>query len=172
MPNEILNIRSEEVNEILGKPPKAIIRWGISIVFIIVLLILTGSYFIPYPSIMETTAEVSFIEDKTNSILEKDSDSNLIIELAIEKNVKNIQNIKQKQEVSFQLINNRGEDFFYKGLINKIDITSENIILNIEISENHKNINPETSKGLKIPIFIVTDNQSLLNRILSKILKR
>jgi hypothetical protein len=33
---ENIELRSEEVQEILGRPPQWIIRWGITIIFIIV----------------------------------------------------------------------------------------------------------------------------------------
>lgn len=39
-----INIRSEEINEILGVPPRWIIRWGITIIFIVIVAIFTGMY--------------------------------------------------------------------------------------------------------------------------------
>ncbi|HBX52085.1 MAG: hypothetical protein A2275_04610 [Bacteroidetes bacterium RIFOXYA12_FULL_35_11] len=47
-----IQIRSEEVQEILGQTPAWIIRKGILIIFIIFLLLLTGSYFFSYPEII------------------------------------------------------------------------------------------------------------------------
>lgn len=51
-----VELRSEAIQEILGRPPKWIIRWGITLIFTIVLLILVGSAFFRYPDVV--TAEV------------------------------------------------------------------------------------------------------------------
>ena len=50
-------IRSEEVNEILTDTPKWILRWGISVVFILILIGVALSYFIKYPDIL--TADIT-----------------------------------------------------------------------------------------------------------------
>ena len=47
-----LVIRSDEMSEILGTPPKAIIRCGISVIGAIIILIVVGSAFIRYPDII------------------------------------------------------------------------------------------------------------------------
>jgi hypothetical protein len=163
MPNEILNTRSNEVNEILGKPPKAIIRWGISIVFVVVIIILIGSYYIPYPTILETKAKVSSIKYGT--------DSNSIIGFKIDKNIQNIKNIKQEQTVSFQLIGKQGEELFFKGSINKIYINSDYIFLNVEISNIPENIEKDYNESVIIPVLIVIEDQPLLSKIIKKIIK-
>ena len=49
MPELNLEDHSEEVQEILGRIPKWIIRWGITVLFALVTIIFVGSYFIPYP---------------------------------------------------------------------------------------------------------------------------
>ncbi len=50
-------LRTEEVNEILTSTPKWIFRWGISVIFILILTGITLSYFIRYPDIL--TAEIT-----------------------------------------------------------------------------------------------------------------
>jgi HlyD family secretion protein len=47
-----IEIRSEEVQEIMGTPPKWIVRWGIVIIFLVVLVLLAGSYFYKYPDLI------------------------------------------------------------------------------------------------------------------------
>ena len=42
-------IRNEQIEEILGKAPGSVIRWGISVLFIFLTLLLTGSLFFKYP---------------------------------------------------------------------------------------------------------------------------
>jgi HlyD family secretion protein len=47
-----VNLRSEAVQDILGRPPRWMIRWGITIIFIVVLGLFVGSYFFKYPEIV------------------------------------------------------------------------------------------------------------------------
>lgn len=59
MPQEEKEIilRTEEVNEILTSTPKWIFRWGISVIFILIVTGVTLSYFISYPDIL--TADIT-----------------------------------------------------------------------------------------------------------------
>lgn len=47
-----IEIRSDEVQEILGTPPRWIIRWGITIMLLVVLVLLSGSYYYKYPDMI------------------------------------------------------------------------------------------------------------------------
>lgn len=51
-----LNLRSEEINEILTKPPVWIVRWGITLIFVVTFLIVSLCFTIKYPDFM--TAKV------------------------------------------------------------------------------------------------------------------
>lgn len=51
-----LDLRSEEVQEILTNPPAWIVRWGISLIFMFTLIILTLAFIIKYPDFV--TAKV------------------------------------------------------------------------------------------------------------------
>lgn len=51
--HEKIEIRSEEVQEILGAPPRWIVRRGITVVSIVVLVLLSGSYLFRYPDIIK-----------------------------------------------------------------------------------------------------------------------
>ncbi len=46
-----IELRTEEVNEILTATPKWILRWGASVVFILIVVGVGLSYFIRYPPI-------------------------------------------------------------------------------------------------------------------------
>lgn len=59
LPEDNLNLRSEEVQEILGRPPRWIVRVGISIIFVVVVGLFTGSYFLKYPDILPATITVT-----------------------------------------------------------------------------------------------------------------
>jgi len=50
-------LRTEEVNEILTSTPKWIFRWGITVIFILIIIGVTLSYFIRYPDIL--TADIT-----------------------------------------------------------------------------------------------------------------
>lgn len=54
-----LNLRSEEVQEILGRPPRWIVRVGISIIFVVVAGLFVGSYFLKYPDILPAPITVT-----------------------------------------------------------------------------------------------------------------
>ena len=54
-----LYLRSSEVQEILGRPPKRIVRWGITVIFLIIALLFTGSFFIKYPEILQAPVTVT-----------------------------------------------------------------------------------------------------------------
>lgn len=56
-----IEIRSEEVQEILGTPPKWIIRWGITIMLIVVMVLLGGSYVYKYPDMI--TARITILSE-------------------------------------------------------------------------------------------------------------
>jgi len=48
-----IELRSEEVQEILGTPPRWIVSWGITLISMVVLILLVGSYFFKYPDIIK-----------------------------------------------------------------------------------------------------------------------
>ncbi|SDC81516.1 HlyD family secretion protein [Williamwhitmania taraxaci] len=54
-----INLRSEEINDLLGTPPRWIIRGGIGVVFVVVLTIIVGSAFFQYPEIITAPVVVS-----------------------------------------------------------------------------------------------------------------
>jgi multidrug resistance efflux pump len=54
-----VNLRSEAVQDILGRPPRWMIRWGISVIFIVILGLFVGSYFFKYPDIVQAQVTVN-----------------------------------------------------------------------------------------------------------------
>lgn len=53
-----IELRSEEVQEILGTPPRWIISWGITIMFLVVIILLAGSCFYKYPDIISSRVTI------------------------------------------------------------------------------------------------------------------
>lgn len=85
MPEDIQNIelRSEEVQEILEAVPNWMIRWGNTMVLLLIFMLLCLSWFVKYPDVIETQAivttqippqkEYAKIGGKFNAILVKDN---------------------------------------------------------------------------------------------------
>ncbi len=57
MPQFRDNFHSEEVQEIMGRAPSWVVRWGITVIFVILALIVLGYYIIKYPQTV--TAPIS-----------------------------------------------------------------------------------------------------------------
>ncbi|WP_264566436.1 HlyD family secretion protein [Flavobacterium sp. N3904] len=74
---EDIELRSESVQEVLSNPPTWIVRYGISIIFIIILFTFMGSWFVKYPDIITAKAIITSInpperlESRVNSRIAK-----------------------------------------------------------------------------------------------------
>ncbi|MBW4362008.1 HlyD family secretion protein [Flavobacterium taihuense] len=74
---EDIELRSESVQEVLSNPPAWIVRYGISIIFIIMLFTLVGSWFVKYPEIITAKAIITSVnpperlESRVNSRIAK-----------------------------------------------------------------------------------------------------
>ena len=55
MPEKDIELRSEEVQEVMGHMPSWILRWGITLFFVIILTLLIGSFFFRYPDTITAT---------------------------------------------------------------------------------------------------------------------
>lgn len=49
-----IELRSEEVQEVMDQIPPWILRWGITVLFLVILSILIGSFFFKYPDVIST----------------------------------------------------------------------------------------------------------------------
>lgn len=61
-PTDNLHLRSEEVQEIIATPPAWLVRWGITIVFILICLVLFLSFLIKYPDYIQAKVLVTTLE--------------------------------------------------------------------------------------------------------------
>ncbi len=59
MPNNNLELRSEHVQEILTRVPNWMIRWGNTLVFCLLLMVCSISWFVKYPDVIKTEAMVT-----------------------------------------------------------------------------------------------------------------
>ena len=63
-----IELRTEEVNEILTAAPKWLYRWGITIIFLTIVLGITLSYFIKYPDTLTAKATLTTLNPPVNLV--------------------------------------------------------------------------------------------------------
>ncbi|MCL2040897.1 MAG: HlyD family secretion protein [Bacteroidales bacterium] len=54
-----LELKSPPVQEVLGRPPRWVIRWGITVIMVVIAVVFVGSYFFKYPDVVSATVEVT-----------------------------------------------------------------------------------------------------------------
>ena len=59
MADKKIELRSEKVRHIIGEIPSRIVRYGITIITIVILGLLVGAYFIPYPETISARIEMA-----------------------------------------------------------------------------------------------------------------
>ncbi len=159
--DENIELRSDKVRSIIGQIPPWIIRSGITVILLVIVALLIGSYYFKYPYTITTTVE--FVE-KNNSFIG-------IVKIPANE----ISKVKkgQKVEINFEKTKNMNGLMFIskiKDISNNVTISDENGFYTAKIDEiDNLNINEETS-GIAI---IITDEISFFDRIIKpfKILK-
>lgn len=120
-----IEIRSEEVQEILGYIPHWIIRSGIGVIFIVLILLFTGSWFFKYPDIITSTISIT-TENPPASLVAKTSG-----------NIKKLF-VTDKQEVSkgeiLAIVENTANFDNIAELSKKLD-SLQNFFVNFDINE-------------------------------------
>lgn len=59
MTDNKIELRSEKVKHIIGEIPSRIVRYGITIITIVILGLLIGAYFIPYPETISAKVQMT-----------------------------------------------------------------------------------------------------------------
>lgn len=59
MPEINSEIRSSEMDEILGRPPAGVVRWGITVFFCLIVILIVGSWFFRYPDFIQASIEIT-----------------------------------------------------------------------------------------------------------------
>ena len=59
MADDKIELRSEKIRHIIGEIPSRIVRYGIKIITIVLLVLLVGAYFIPYPETISARIEMT-----------------------------------------------------------------------------------------------------------------
>ena len=166
-----LKYRSPEIQAIVGKVPIWVVRWGMSVAFIVLILILFLSWVIKYPEIVSVEVKikrkVSVLNDKITLKEGKYYAEALISE-------KDFVKIKEGQNVKIKL---KGYSYYEYGLIKGIIIEKGDIPINskylIKINLEHglrtsfsKKV--EYYEGMKGEAEIIIKDTRLFNRILKK----
>lgn len=160
-----IELRSEKVRNLIGQIPPVIIRTGISVIFIIILVLLIGSWFFKFEYTIKTIATINQYNDR------------LIIDLKIPAN--EISKLKTGQKVVLDF--NNIPNLYNEKMITKIqtvpdiiEITEDGGFYNAEILLKEK---PKTGtstalsiqKEIEVNAEIVTDKISLFDRIMEPI---
>lgn len=160
-----IELRSKNVQNIIGQIPPRIIRIGISVIFLIILGLLIGSYFFKYGSNIETTAIVQQHNDSTFIKLKIPCDQRDKVKKGnrVLLNLSSIQNISNESvEANIESIETVIEVNNAKGYF----------IANIYIPKNLQTINNTNIKILsttEVKAEIITDKISFLERIIAPI---
>ncbi|MFZ4542801.1 MAG: HlyD family secretion protein [Saprospiraceae bacterium] len=70
--HEMIELRSEDVQEILGAPPNWLVRWGTALIVLLVVLMGWLSYFIKYPDVITAPVVVTTSQPPTSIIARAD----------------------------------------------------------------------------------------------------
>jgi len=110
-----VEIRSEEVQEIMGFIPHWIIRWGLTLIFIVVIFFMIGSWFFKYPDIIPSTIVVTTENPPANLVARS---SGKITELYVQDRQ------KVREEESIAIIENSTNHHHLFELKEKLDAMS------------------------------------------------
>ncbi|MCL2073014.1 MAG: HlyD family efflux transporter periplasmic adaptor subunit [Marinilabiliaceae bacterium] len=116
---ETINIRSDEVNEIMGKVPSSLVRYGITVIATVIIAIIVFSFFFRYPDIIygnffiQTANPPAFLlsrsSGKIQSLFVDDRDSvdkgELLAIIENPADFKQYQNLKQLIEINPKPLN-------------------------------------------------------------------
>ena len=116
-----IELRSEEVQEILTKPPAWIVRWGITLIFLFTLIILVLAFMIKYPDFVTAKVIVS-TEQPTERIVARFSGALDDIYISNGDTVR----VGQKLAV-IRNTANINDVYYLKSIVDTLSIRSENL---------------------------------------------
>lgn len=154
---ENIELRSENVRNIIGRIPPMLIRSGTGLITLIITLLLAAAAFIPYPETLE--GEVIMEESDNKYIYAKG-----LLPYAF------VTQVKKDMSVEIELEGFNTREYGYQH--GTISYVSSEVITN-----NKKNYfsfiiilkeNPFIQKGMKGYVSVILSNKTLLERIVSK----
>lgn len=90
---ENIILRSEEVNEILTATPNLIFRWGITVVFILIVVAVGLSYFIRYPDILTADIKLTTLNPPITLVSKNNGKLTYLL-------IKNLETVKANQIIA------------------------------------------------------------------------
>ena len=155
MADSKIELRSEKVRHIIGEIPSGIVRYGITIITIVILGLLVGAYFIPYPETISTRIEIADRRQGTVAIP-----------------YQYVNTVKKGMNVSIELEGYDTEMYgATNGTITAISSTPQhtangNIFV---VKVNVKNCKYNIEGGMAGTASILVSNESMLQRILQRV---
>jgi len=124
---ENITIRSEEVQEILTTPPKWIVRWGITLIFLFTCIILILSFLIRYPDFVSAKVIVTTARPAEKLVARYSGQIDTIF-------IDNRDTVKPDQKLAVLRNTAKYEDvYFLKGIIDTLDFNLKNFSFPIEL---------------------------------------
>lgn len=155
MADSKIELRSEKVRHIIGEIPSGIVRYGITIITIVILVLLVGAYFIPYPETISTRIEIADRRQGTVAIP-----------------YQYVNTVKKGMNVSIELEGYDTEMYgATNGTITAICSTPQHTANgNIFVAKvNVKNCKYNIEGGMTGTASILVSNESMLQRILQRV---
>lgn len=157
--SENIELRSEKVRTIIGQIPPIIIRIGITVIFFIIIGMLTGSYFFKYDYTIKTLATIEQPKDTT------------IIVIKIPANVISKVKIGHKVILNF----NKVPNLYNERIISEIQTIPNQLVISklggfyltvITLTKEESKNSPRIVGTIEIDAEIVTDKISIIDRII------
>lgn len=155
MADSKIELRSEKVRHIIGEIPSGIVRYGITIITIVLLVLLVGAYFIPYPETISAKIEMADRRQGTVAIP-----------------YQYVNTVKKGMNVSIELEGYDTEMYgATNGTITAISSTPQHTANgNIFVAKvNVKNCKYNIEGGMVGTASILVSNESMLQRILQRV---
>ena len=155
MADSKIELRSEKVRHIIGEIPSGIVRYGITIITIVILGLLVGAYFIPYPETISAKIEMADRRQGTVAIP-----------------YQYVNTVKKGMNVSIELEGYDTEMYgVTNGTITAICSTPQHTANgNIFVAKvNVKNCKYNIEGGMTGTASILVSNESMLQRILQRV---
>lgn len=158
------NVHSDEIQDIITKVPSWLLRWGIMLLFAVIILVTMLSSFIKYPDVVRTTMEIDTLGNNQfygKMIIPQDK----------------LDRVNEGQEVLIKLKRYPFEEYgIIKGRIKHIDdltYKSHYFLSNVDFNNslspllNHIHL----KKGMVADAEIITQEATLLQRLTKNIFK-
>jgi hypothetical protein len=160
-----IELRSKEVQDLLGKVPSWLIRNGIAMMMVLLIVLVSGSWLFKYPDIVSAPVVVVANTKQPNSLT------------GYVKLKANVAKIKIGQRVNLKFVSYPYLEYgIIKGVVGKIAVVPTGDSYEVEINLPNQLVstygkNLEFQQELKGSAEIITEERRLLDRILHPVMK-